>query len=99
MIVKAMNWSRDDIEKALSEFIRNEFGVDDNGFSNRSDLFEDGYVDSIHLESFFGFIEKHFDLVLNEDQFFDERISTISGIAEIILELKGEVPSSLSQTH
>ena len=83
-----MQWTTGDIEKQLSEFICTEFGVTDGGFSRKSNLFEDGYVDSIHLEAFFGFIETTFELTLQEDQFFDERIATVAGIAEIILEIK-----------
>ena len=76
------------IEMILSEFIKTEFGLGNDGFSYNSNLFEDGYVDSIHLETFFGFIEHRFDVLLREDHFFDERITSISGITDIILELR-----------
>ncbi len=76
------------IEMVLAEFITTEFGLGNDGFSYSSNLFEDGYVDSIHLEAFFGFIEHRFDVLLREDHFFDERITSISGIADIILELR-----------
>ena len=84
----AMQQEKHHIEAILSEFIITEFGVGDDGFSSESNLFEDGYVDSIHLETFFGFIERRFDVLLREDLFFDERITRISGIADMILELK-----------
>ena len=83
-----MQHEKHHIETILSEFITTEFGVDNDGFSSDSNLFEDGYVDSIHLETFFGFIEGRFEVLLREDLFFDERITTLSGIADIILELK-----------
>ena len=78
------------IEKILTEFIKTEFNVDDSGLSQTSNLFEDGYIDSVNLEAFFVFIENRFHILLSEDMFFDERIATISGIADIILELQGE---------
>lgn len=84
----AMQLEKRHIETILSEFITTEFGVGDDGFSCSSNLFEDGYVDSIHLETFFGFIERRFNVLLREDLFFDERITRISGIADIILELR-----------
>ena len=80
--------TKQDIGDILFSYIRDTFDVADEGFSHESDLFEDGYVDSIHLEAFFSFIETTFDLILEEDHFFDERITTVSGIAEIIFELK-----------
>ncbi|MCP4630558.1 MAG: hypothetical protein GY850_44655 [bacterium] len=76
------------IEMVLAEFITTKFGLGNDGFSYSSNLFEDGYVDSIHLETFFGFIEHRFEVLLREDLFFDERITSISGIADIILELR-----------
>ncbi len=82
---------KNDIRGILLAFIRNEFGVDDRGFSADSNLFEDGYVDSIRLESFFAFLENSFELTFQERYFFDERISTITGIAEIIIEIEGEL--------
>jgi acyl carrier protein len=86
-----MNDTKQHIETALSDYITTTFGLGNGGFSCDSNLFEDGYVDSIHLETFFGFIETRFDVLLREDLFFDERITTISGIADIILELREAV--------
>lgn len=87
-----MPMPKHEIETVLSEFITLEFGAGDDRFSPGSNLFEDGYVDSIHLETFFGFIERRFDVLFREDHFFDERIATISGIADIVLELKERDP-------
>jgi acyl carrier protein len=83
-----MQVTKHHIEMILSEFIITEFGMGNEGFSCSSNLFEGGYVDSIHLETFFGFIEQRFDVLLREDLFFDERITSISGIADIVLELR-----------
>ena len=86
-----MHWTARDIERILSAFLRDELGVEDEAFSEESDLFEEGYVDSIHLETFFGFVEDTFRVTLEEEQFFDDRIATVSGIARMVLELrKGE---------
>ena len=65
-----------------------DFEADEREFLRESDLFEDGIIDSVYLEDFFGYIEDCFSVELGEDFFFDERISTITGISEMILELK-----------
>jgi len=79
---------RNHIEFVLEDFIRTQFEGEHDGFTRDSNLFEDGYVDSINLEAFFSFIESRFDVLFREELFFDERITTVSGIADIIVELK-----------
>ncbi len=81
-----MSWSKKEIVKVLMGFVCNELGVDDPDFGPSSDLFEDGYVDSIHLERFFSFIEETFGIVLEEDNFFDPRIATLEGLSDLVLE-------------
>jgi len=81
---------KDEIKSILFNYARDQFSIDDENFSSEeSDLFENGYVDSLNLETLFSFIEDTFDVIFQEEQFLDERISTISGIADIIIELKG----------
>jgi len=81
--------STQEIEERIIQYLRVEFSIDDVELCSSSDLFEDGYIQSIHLEKFFGGVEKIYSITFEEELFFDERITTISGIAEIIMEKEG----------
>jgi acyl carrier protein len=76
------------IEHQLINYIRKKFDIIDEDLSPISDLFEDGYIESVHLEKFFSGIEQKYNIYFEEDLFFEDRISTIQGIAEIIVEKK-----------
>jgi acyl carrier protein len=81
-----MSLSINNIEGELFGFIKDHLDAVDDDLTFHSNLFEDGYIDSVRLEKLFGYVEDTFNLVLEEDHFFDERISSIAGIAEIIRE-------------
>lgn len=79
--------NKSEIKQILIDFLTMELGVDDDQFGPTSDLFEGGYVESIHLETFFGFIEQTFAITLEDDHFFDERAATAAGLAEMVAEI------------
>ena len=83
-----MNFNKIEIENVIQKFILDELDVENKNFTTKSNLFEDGYIDSVRLEKVFGFIEEYFVIMLDEDHFFDDRISSISGMSEIIMEIK-----------
>jgi len=53
-----------------------------------SDLYEDGYIESRDFQDFINRMEQRFQLTVDEEYFFDERFSTIAGVAEIIIEIR-----------
>jgi acyl carrier protein len=76
------------LQNKLIDFMCNELGVSDNSVTPEANIFEDGIVDSILIETFLVWIEDTFDITFDESHFFDERFGNISGIAEIIQELR-----------
>jgi acyl carrier protein len=81
-----MSLTINNVEGELFKFIKDHLNPVDENFTFHSNLFEDGYIDSVRLEKLFSYVEDTFNLVFEEDHFFDERISSIAGIAEIIRE-------------
>lgn len=56
----------------------------DPAFGREVDLFDLGYVDSAGIVALVAWIEERYDLELSEDDLFDERFTTVDGIAAII---------------
>jgi acyl carrier protein len=74
------------IEEELEKVVR-EIGAissDDTTFSQHSELFDSGYLDSLGIVSLTTRIEQQFRIALSEENLFDTRFATIAGIAEII---------------
>ncbi|MBN2534269.1 MAG: hypothetical protein JXB88_15370 [Spirochaetales bacterium] len=78
------------LAQKIIKYIQDEFNVEDENLNANCDIFEDGYIESVHLEKFFTFIENEFNILIDDDLFFDDRISVINGIAEIILEKRNQ---------
>jgi acyl carrier protein len=76
------------LQNKLIEFLCNELGLSYDLITPEANIFEDGIVDSILIETFLVWIEDTFDVTLNESHFFDERFGKIAGITDIIQELK-----------
>lgn len=82
---------KDAIVAILMEHIRTHYLGDienDDLFTLHSDLFEEGFISSIQFERFISFIEERFKVRFDEKYFFDERFSSVSGISDIILEIR-----------
>jgi len=81
---------REKIVDIVGTYIRQEFGVEanDSRLSDDIDLFENGIVDSVGIVGLISFIEQKFDLRFDEEMLYDDRFSSLNGIAGIISELK-----------
>jgi len=78
--------SLDELASEIEAFIRERFQIpaNDPGFSRRSSLWDDGYVDSIGVLELIVHIETSFDLKLPDEALFDPAFTTIDGIATIV---------------
>jgi acyl carrier protein len=78
--------TRSEIHAAIADFIREVGQVepDDPGFTDDADLFDAGYLDSLGIVSLTAFIEQRFRVVLTEQDLFNPRIATVTGMVEII---------------
>jgi acyl carrier protein len=56
----------------------------DTSFTQHSELFDSGYLDSLGIVSLATYIEETFGVTLSEENLFDARFTTIAGIAGII---------------
>ena len=83
-------FEKENITNTLLEFVRSTYphGKEDIDLLNEnSDLYEEGYIDSIEFEKFISFIEDRFRITFDESHFFDNRFASIGGITEIIFEI------------
>ena len=78
--------SRSSIATRLEEFIRDIAQIDseDGEFTRGAQLFDAGYVDSLGVVSLMEFVETSFGIDLEEEDFFDEKFTTIDGMSQII---------------
>jgi acyl carrier protein len=76
-----------DVAAAVEEFARREFSIkpSDRRFDRKTDLFEDGYVDSIGVIELIQFLERTFAIEIPEADLFSSEFSTIDGIANIVI--------------
>jgi acyl carrier protein len=76
----------------VEAFIRERFriGADDERFSRSSNLWEDGYVDSIGVVELIGHIESRFEIVLPDEVLFDPAFTSVAGIAGIVSALSAQ---------
>lgn len=77
---------RADIEARLEGFVRSQFSVSpgDPGFDRKSDLFDQGYVDSVGAVEMLEFIAHAFDVEIPEVDLVSDEFATIEGIAQIV---------------
>jgi len=74
------------VAASLEEFIRVRARVnaDDSRFSRQSNLWEDGYLDSIGVVEMIGYIEAAFCVTLPDEVLFDPGFTSVDGIAKIV---------------
>jgi acyl carrier protein len=75
-----------EIATAVEAFIRAEGEVPagDTYFTRDVDLFESGYVDSVGYTSLVVWLEDTYEIKLTEAYLYDERFTTIDGIASLV---------------
>ena len=79
-----------EIQDRIEGFIRSQFMVsDDDARSDRStELFENGYVDSVGVVELLSFIADEFSVDIPEEMLLSEEFSTVGGIGRIVGRLK-----------
>jgi len=77
------------VAASVESFIRarSRVSASDSRFSRQSNLWEDGYVDSIGVVELIGYIEDTFGVVLPDEALFDSAFTSIAGIARIVTAL------------
>ncbi|WBA07884.1 hypothetical protein [Salinivibrio kushneri] len=58
-------------------------------FDTQQNYFEQELIDSFDVIMLIEYCESEFSIVFSETQFEDRRFSTIDGLSEIIIEMKG----------
>lgn len=76
----------DAVARNIESFLRKRFRIadDDAGFSRKSSLWEEGYVDSIGVVELIAHIESTFAVALPDEALFDPAFKTVDGIASIV---------------
>jgi len=69
--------------------VRSRVSVDDSRFSRDSNLWQDGYLDSIGVVELIGHIEETFGVAVPDESLFDPGFTSVDGIADIISRLPG----------
>ncbi len=72
------------IEEFIARHIADKRGLPLNDIQHDADLFESGYVDSLGVFNMVMSLEDEFGIRFAENDLVDPRMSTVSGIAEII---------------
>lgn len=70
----------------IREFIRDQANVapDDDLFSDEVDLLDYGYIDSFGIVALIEMIDQKYRVDLSDQDFYDQRLRTISGIASVV---------------
>ncbi len=69
--------------------VRSRVSVDDSRFSRASNLWQDGYLDSIGVVELIGHIEAAFGVAVPDETLFDPEFTSVGGIARIVSRLPG----------
>ena len=74
------------MQDKIKSYIESKFNVkfDGESLSMDSDLFESGIVDSVGVIELVSFIEQEFEVRLNDEDLMSVKMTTISGIKELI---------------
>lgn len=67
--------------------VRSRVSVDDSRFSRDSNLWQDGYLDSIGVVELIGYIEATFGVAVPDETLFDPAFTSVDGIAGIVSRL------------
>jgi acyl carrier protein len=80
---------RSDVAAHLEAWIRAQFSVSpaDPRFGRDTDLFDNGYVDSVGLAELIGFLEAEFCLEIPDDLLVSDEFTTIDGISDAVCRL------------
>lgn len=75
-----------DIAERIEAFVRQAFTVaaGDPRFGRETDLFEEGYVDSVGLIELLAFIEDEFRIEVSDDDLVSDEFVTIDGMAQVL---------------
>jgi acyl carrier protein len=78
------------IGDAVEAFIRRRFDVSDNDayFNRRTNLWDEGYVDSLGMTELVVFLEATFGIKLPQSALFSPEFTQVDGIAALIAEIK-----------
>lgn len=76
----------DEVAASVETFVRarSRVSASDSRFSRQSNLWEDGYVDSIGVVELIGFLEATFGVALPDEVLFDPDFTSVDGIARIV---------------
>ncbi|MCP4630562.1 MAG: hypothetical protein GY850_44675 [bacterium] len=83
---------KETVAASIEQFIRNNFNIKEDtiGFSRSCDLFEGGFVDSVGLIKLISFLEREFDVHIEEEYLFDERFLSIDGESQLVSALMNQ---------
>jgi acyl carrier protein len=73
-----------DLEDLIRELGR--ISPEESGFTRHSNLFFDGYLDSLGVMALISHIERTYEISLGDDALADERFGSVLGISEVIAE-------------
>jgi methoxymalonate biosynthesis acyl carrier protein len=78
--------TREAITEGIEQFIRTEYLVSgtDPAFTREVHLFEFGFVDSVGFVELLEFIRARYGVELAGEQVFDEKVSSINGLSEVV---------------
>lgn len=81
--------SHNAIATEIERFVRQQFTVDrdDTGFTRTTDLFENGYVDSVGVVELIEYVGGQYGAEIPDEDLLSDEFSTVDGIAAIIVRL------------
>ena len=81
-----MSMELPDVQRRIERFIREQFMVsdDDHRFSATTDLYENGFVDSVGVVELLAFIGEEFGVEIPEELLLSKDFSNVDGIARIV---------------
>ncbi|HEX5146490.1 MAG TPA: acyl carrier protein [Conexibacter sp.] len=83
--------SADDVAASVERFVRGRFGVDpgDARLARSTDLFEEGWIDSVGLTELLAFVEREFGVAVPDEALLSDAFASIDGVAAVVAELAG----------
>ena len=81
-----------EVRDRIDTFVRRQFSVSptDPGFSQKTDLLEGGYVDSIGVAEVLEFLHTEFEVEIPDSDLMSDDFATIDGMARAVCCLTGE---------
>jgi acyl carrier protein len=73
----------------MEAWVRTQFAVSpvDPRFRRDTDLFDNGYVDSVGLAELIGFLEDEFGVEIPDELLVSDQFTTIEGISQVVCRL------------